>query len=358
MTVELDPDHLRQFCEGLARGTTVRISKSEIWDRFVEAFPGRPRGRRERAWLCEALQQARDRGVIAFPSRSGNSWDRSRSPALPTFVRRERTSDENDGPPAWKADPWHPKLSWVPDLPYLTDRQETLLRAVHDRLATGGFQSEVPMAVRSLKLVGEEKMLRDLVDTQLFEEGRLSLDLLACRRSPLPLPWERVGPGGDWIVFENSAPFSWTRRVLTELEAPPYGVIAYGKGQNFPRTLRYLLTVEAEVESLTYVGDLDVPGLQIADIAAQRLADVPGLPPLQRATDLYEQMLDAAADLGFEDGFPHEVDPPTPSAVREATSELPARLRAQVADVLEAGRRLPEEVLAPGRLQRYWQEAG
>ena len=61
MTVELDPDHLRQFCEGLARGTTVRISKSEIWDRFVEAFPGRPRGRRERAWLCEALQQARDR---------------------------------------------------------------------------------------------------------------------------------------------------------------------------------------------------------------------------------------------------------------------------------------------------------
>ena len=72
----------------------------------------------------------------------------------------------------------------------------------------------------------------------------------ARRRSPLPRPWARVGPGGDWIVFENSAPFSWTRRVLTELEAPPYGVIAYGKGQNFPRTLRYLLTVEAEVESL------------------------------------------------------------------------------------------------------------
>ena len=69
---ELSERGLQVFVGRLAAYPRSRIGMSDLWAALAEAFPRRPTGAAERAWLLAALQHASGQGVIELP-REGKS---------------------------------------------------------------------------------------------------------------------------------------------------------------------------------------------------------------------------------------------------------------------------------------------
>lgn len=355
MRPELDDQRLEEFERSLLSSTTTRIGAEALWGLMARVFPHRASGPAERHLLLEALMSLEARGSIRLPPRSGKRWDRSMDPPVPTSVDVVR--DRADAAPfPWRTFPWHPVLNWVNQCRSLSLFQVDFLRRVHDGFVNRAFCEPAPFKYRSLQLTGDEKMLASLATTALFGPSRLTLDLLGCLPDAVPLAWEVVGTGGRMVIFENAGPFAVARRVLGELRSRPYDLIAYGGGRNIVAGLGHLLTIDRQIESLHYVGDIDDVGLDIAwnaRICAARL----GLPPLQPATEIHRQMLAAASAFGHGDGWPARVRLPDVNRARLLDSVAPD-VRPHVERIVRAGQRIPEEVLGPTELRKAWTGIG
>lgn len=106
------------------------------------------------------------------------------------------------------------------------------------------------------------------------------------------------------------------------------------------------------VTRLMYLGDLDRPGLRIAQAAARVAADT-GLPTLEPALGLHERMLDAAARLGHPNGWPTRGRRARADDAQLVTW-LPTAIQSRVRAMLTANRRIPEEVLGLEELIAAW----
>lgn len=341
MSLTLDPARIDQFGASLERHHHRRIPQAVLWREFDTAFPNRPQGRENRAWLLAALRSLEAQGRIEFPSERGRLWDRRAEPALPRQVRRVVIEAPVEWD--WRAFPWHPKLLWVTTVGRPTPSQIAFLMRVHEGLVEGWFDKPAPLRHRSLQLTGDEKQLVRLHSTSLFGEDRLSLDLLGCAREPTPLAWERVGDRNTMIVFENAGSFHQAREELANLADAPFGLVAYGGGGTFRRSVRYITTLPFRVERLVYVGDLDRPGIRIAHTSAEAARST-GLPRLEPATVLHEAMLQQAAEFGSPGGWPHQPDLPLRA---EWLEWLDPSVRDRAAAIMDVSQRIPEEVLGP-----------
>ncbi len=329
------------------------MDRSSLWAVFAAAFPGRPQGADERQWFNAALETLADRGLIRLPAKNGARWDRSMGVPIPTSIDlvRQPLVNRDD---SWRSFPWHPRLHWIADLRSLADEQANFLRRVHAGLVAGSFTSRAPLKYRSLELTGDEKRLGKLMLSRLFGPGRLDTDLLGCLPEMLPLAWEEISDGPTMIVFENSGPFIVARNVLRQMTAPPYGLVGYGGGAGFELSVQYIKTIERPVERIEYVGDLDRNGLRIAR-SASLIARRDGLPSVAPAAGLHRAMVNACVRFGSPSGWPH------PSATKGTSPEdqslvewLSSEVRSDVVHVLEAGHRIPEEVLGPEELLAVW----
>jgi len=348
---ELDERRLDELERGLLAGTAARVGAQDLWRRLAQVFPHRTPGPAERRLLLDALKSIEERGSIRLPPERGKRWDRSMDPAVPTSVDIVRDHAARSGFP-WRTFPWHPSLHWVVQCRSLSVQQIEFLRRVHDGLVNGTFRETVPLKYRSLQLTGDEKMLASLATTSLFGPSRLTLELLACLPDALPLAWEAVGDGGRMVIFENAGPFAVARRVLAETKGRPYDLIAYGGGRSVLAALGHIKTIERSVESIHYVGDLDHAGLEIA-WSVRRCTQGLGLPAALPASELHRQMLLAAESFGHPQGWPGQE---RFSAIARAgiLEALSPDLRGRVDALLEAGCRIPEEVLGPDELRSAW----
>jgi hypothetical protein len=349
-TVALDPDRVAHFAELLRAHRGKRIPEKEIWDAFAKAFPYRPMGAAERGWLRSALDALAEAGVLALPAERSTYWDRSMDPPLPQLITRIDAPVQRRE--SWRGDTWHPFLSWIPGMPRLAEDQVYFLHRIQDALVDGSLRTPAPLRYRSLQLTGDEKRLERHMTTVLFGEGRLSLEMLNLYHDVLPLAWERVGPGGAVLVFENSAPFSVARSVLSAMENPPYGIVAYGAGRCFIQSVEHLLSIGCEVSSIDYVGDLDEPGLEIAKGAQETARKTGVLPIVCPAPGLHKMMLDAAERFGHPHGWPDAKR--TGLSNPSAADVLPADIRSRVLEIIAVGRRIPEEVLGPEEMKAAW----
>lgn len=348
---DLDELRLEQFERGLLASAGVRVGVEDLWRALAQVFPHRTPGPAERRLLLDALKSIEARGSIRLPPEHGRRWDRSMDPAVPTSVDVVRDQATPSSFP-WRVFPWHPNLRWVVQCRSLSAQQVEFLRRVHEGFVNGVFREPAPIKYRSLQLTGDEKMLALLANTSLFGTGRLTLELLACLPDALPLAWEAVGDGGRMVIFENSGPFGVARRVLADMKARPYDLIAYGAGRGVLAALGHVKTIERKVEFIHYVGDLDHAGLDIA-WAARRCAEDLGLPALQPASELHRRMLLAAESLGFPQGWPGNERFADVDRTR-ILDVLSVDLRGRVDAILSAGRRIPEEVLGPDELRSAW----
>ena len=215
------------------------------------------------------------------------------------------------------------------------------------------------IGLRQILVLGSRPAIRRLYGAwrgRLWGDAvKLTLDLLGCADDPLPLVWEEVGPRPTVILFENASSFSVARSVLAHLPEPPYGLVAYGAGARIERSLPYLRIISRQVLQIDYVGDLDRDGLRIA-LATQRAAAKAGLPIPRAAAGLHRLMLDACQDFGHSRGWPHRKKRITNAqGDADLLAFLPADVREDVAPILAADRRIPEEVLGPRQLSALWQ---
>lgn len=351
MGPELDEHRLDQFERGLLATTGTRVGAQDLWRALATVFPHRTPGPAERRLMLAALRSIAARGSIRLPPERGTRWDRSMEPAVPISVDVVRDQAVPSGFP-WRTFPWHPSLHWVVQCRNLSVQQVDFLRRVHDGLVNGMFREPAPLKYRSLQLTGHEKMLEALATTSLFGASRLTFDLLACLPDALPLAWEAVGDGDRMVIFENAGPFAVARRVLVEMEARPYDVVAYGGGRSVLAALGHIKTMERAPTSIHYVGDLDHAGLDIAAGVRAR-ADQLGLPPVLPASELHRQMLTAAVAFAHPQGWPSGEQWADNDRARVLATLAPDVGRA-VEPVLRAGGRIPEEVLGPDELRAAW----
>ncbi|MCE7892471.1 MAG: hypothetical protein DYH12_22660 [Sorangiineae bacterium PRO1] len=351
MGPEIDEHRLDQFERGLLAGTSVRVGAQDLWRTLAKVFPHRTPGPAERRLLLDALRSIEVRGSIRLPPERGNRWDRSMDPAVPTSVDIVRDQTAPAAFP-WRTFPWHQKLHWVVQCRSLSNQQIEFLRRVHEGFVKGMFREAAPLKYRSLQLTGDEKALASLTTTSLFGPGRLTLAMLACLPDALPLAWEAVGDGGRMVIFENAGPFNVARRVLAEIAARPYDIIAYGGGRSVLAALGHIKTIERGVESIHYVGDLDHAGLDIAWATRNCARDL-GLPAVLPATELHRQMLAGAEAFGLPQGWP-SIERFSEGDRQRILEVIAPSLRSQVTAVLRAGCRIPEEILGPDECRRAW----
>jgi hypothetical protein len=161
-----------------------------------------------------------------------------------------------------------------------------------------------------------------------------------------PAAWASVGEEPAAIVLENAGAYAVARAVLSRQPRPRYGMVVFGDGGRFERSVKSLVTIGRRIARLHYVGDLDGAGVRIA-IGAARAAAHAGLPPLEAAPQFHRMMLDAAARLGAPHGWPALPGRRTPVSEGAARGFLPPEVVDRVMLILGQDRRVPEEALGP-----------
>lgn len=350
---ELDAARLTKFAQQLRRSERRWVDTQCLWAAFSTAFPTLTQSSDRRQWFVDALGELSRQQIIQLPPPKGSRWDRSLHPAIPTAVYLLRPTE----PPkktAWKTFPWHVRLRWVSELPRLTAELEDFLLRVHQGLVHGGFEARAPLKYRSLQLTGREKRLGELAQTSLFGDGRLDLELLGCFSETPPLAYDSVSDAPSIILFENADAFSLARGVLRSIPTPKFGMVGFGGGNGISQSLPSLTMLGRPVHRITYVGDLDVHGLRIAARAARAAARV-DLPQVQPATELHLAMLASASRFGQPGGWKdNATQRPSAANLASLVAFLDPPVRDEVAKMLTAGNRIPEEVLGPGELLAVW----
>lgn len=350
----LPSDAMQTFLHCLVSAPRRRLESSGLWECFRQAFPYRPGGAENRKWLLRALEEAVVQGIIRLPSQRGNCWDRTLEPQLPTVVWKNQVQ-ETRRVESWREYPWLPQLDWVAHLPMLSEEHEAFLKRVQQALREGQLRQQAPLTYRSLQLTGNEKRLGELLHTSFFRPGRLSLELLGCVPDIPPLAMEEVGESNVVLIFENAAAFRTASRVLKQYVRPPYGLLGFGAGAAFERSILHIPFFKRQVECIEYVGDLDRPGLRVARNAA-RLANAQGLPPVLPARSLHRAMLQSIRQFGYPNGLEYDARERRKAAGdEELIGWLPEDVRMECLLMIQAGNRIPEEVLGPNELQQVWQ---
>lgn len=265
-----------------------RVHLSELWQLLDQTDPSTRMDTKRRQILADLIAELADVEILKLPA--ARSMDRSERPPLPKFVilPRESVPIEVTRPVVW-----HPSLSWVPQAG-LTRSQLRTVEMVNDWLHDNRDQMIVPSRERSLEIFHNEKALDRLVGTALFGPGRLTLELLRCRRVVPRLHCERAGDGNLLLVVENSDTFDSLLTVLRERDDHRVGLVGWGAGAGFEASVLSVANVAASITQIKYFGDLDEKGLRVP-LNASALAASTRLPTVHPASGLYGAMFRRAA---------------------------------------------------------------
>jgi hypothetical protein len=316
-----------------------QVKLTELQALLIAAEPALEHAPERRARLADVLGELVQVGAVQLPSE--RSYDHSAKPALPRFVRLDRAP----AAPRRRSGAevaWRPELAWAAELSLDTQTLSDL-RAINAFLRDGGSERAiVPLRERSLQLFGDEKRLEALISSQVFREGRLSLDVVRCRAVHPPFVFQPVGPGPDALVIENHHTFASLADVLPADGS--VGTLVYGAGGHFKGSVTYLADLPAQPRRVIYFGDLDVDGLDIPAYA-NGIAAAAALPPIEPATELYRLLL--------EHGLPAATAPVSAHRARELCAWLPRELRGASVTLLTRGERLAQEAVGMELLAQY-----
>jgi hypothetical protein len=329
-------------------GPRVTADIAEIFEVVDAVEPGLATAPWKRERVGELITELAFDGFLE-PSRT--RFDRSETPALPAFVRLLSRRAPGRIVAAAAGYPWRPELAWAASEPLLQHEFEQL-KAIQAFLRNGGGNRPVvPAPERSLELFGHEKLLdEDLRPSRLWTQGRLSYDLLRCRRAATPLPHRVVGPGTWLLVAENAAAFDSIAACVPN--GSPVAIVGWGGGGLFRSTVEWVAELPAiigreEITAIRYFGDLDVEGLRIP-IAASAVAERAGLPPVRPAVGLYARLLSV--------GRPQPAAPVAPEIAVELTAWLGPALAPEATSLLVSGQRLAQEAVGLDQLREsdHW----
>ena len=167
---------------------------------------------------------------------------------------------------------------------------------------------------------------------------------------------KRVGESDIALVFENVGSFRTAYSVLKRLRHTPYGLVGFGAGMGLVRSILDFRLIDHAIKRIEYVGDMDRPGLRIAQSVIS-IAELEDLPPVMPAKGIHRAMLESVRHFGYPDGMEYREDEKRSESSDEAlVAWLPDDIRPNILTIIRAGRRIPEEVLGPAEMLRVWEE--
>lgn len=329
----------QRMADSLASWPRRRVQLAELWELLDQVDPSSRMDVRRRRILAELISELAAADAAELPA--ARSYDRSEIPALPRFLTLPR---DCPAPELRKAVVWHPSLAWVPQA-RLTRSQIRTVGQVNQWLHDNRDHLKVPSRERSLEVFGDEKALDRLVGTALFGPGRLSLELLQCRRVAPRLNCESAGDGDLLLVVENSDTFDSLLTALRGRGDHWVGLVGWGAGTGFEASVLSIARINRTIAEIRYFGDLDENGLRVPANAAA-LAASAGLPLVRPAVGLYGAM--------FRRGAPQ-------LGQRKLSTEAAADLarwlgpdhHAQAEQLLMTGERLAQEAVGLSYLSRH-----
>ena len=323
----------------LAAWPRRRVQLTELWRLLDEADPATRTDVRRRRVMSDLVGELSGAGLVELPS--SESYDRTELPVLPRFLTIARQEKISAPSPR---EVWHPALAWVPGSS-LTRSQHATLRRVNRWLYRNRDDLVVPSRERSLEIFGNEKAMDGLIGTTLFGNGRLSLELLRCRRVAPRFHHEPCGDGDILLVVENSDTYDSVLSALLGRSDHRVSAVGWGAGTGFEASVLSISRMGDRVREVRYFGDLDEIGLRVPGNAAT-LAAVEGLPSVYPASGLYAAML----RLGIS-------QPGQRTVRREAANGLAAWLaedhRQDAIRLLLSGERLAQEAVGMAYLSRH-----
>jgi hypothetical protein len=324
-----------------------QVLLAEVWACMLGTAPELAADPTRRRRLRTIIDELVSENWLALPDHRA-SYDRARDPPLPRTVRLIASTQRATRVGAARGVPWRTELAWAATAT-LSEQQHNDLLRINDWLALERPRVIVPPRERSLQLfgAGREDHLHELSRSELFGEGRLTWDLLACAPVPPPLVWSQVGSGPWLLVVSGHETFASIRRTLVEAPVSPVGMVAHGAGPYFASAVTFTRTLDRPIERILYFGDLDAEGLRTPQ-EAQLHARAEDLPAIEPATALYELLL--------HHGHPSVTTPLTVTEGRHLAGWIAEDLRAEVTGLLVGGLRLAQEWVGYERLveERIW----
>lgn len=329
----------RRMADILDTWPRQRIQLDELWRVLDQADPTTRTDIWRRRTMGELIAELAAAQVVALPA--ARSYDRSQAPPLPKFLtmQRERVAEMPGRPVIW-----HPSLAWVPQ-GGLTRSQVATMERVNDWLYGSRDNLLVPSRERALEIFGDEKALDRLAGAALFGPGRLTLELLRCRRVAPRLHCEPAGDGDLLLVVENSDTFDSVLTVLRERDDHRVGLVGWGAGTGFEASVLSIARLEPTVTEVRYFGDLDENGLRVPANAAT-LAGSAGLPVVRPATGLYRAMFRRGVPRSGQRSLSLET-------ANGIASWLEPEQRARAVDLLVRGERLAQEAVGLSYLSQH-----
>lgn len=335
---------LRTLLDYIARYPKQRVSLVDLQTHAYQDLPlllGDPTTRTQ---FANAFTTAAQMGAITLPA-GAKGWETHTLPPLPRWVAKPTTPKSSSSPKPARV--WPERLRPASAIATRDDEKEALAK-IADWLRDHPDPQLVPIEERSLEVFGHEKALTALVDKRLFTTGALTLEVLACHPTPVPLPTVHIPGNGPTrlLVCENHAAYysatTATRR-LAEATRPDIHV-AFGGGGQFTVSHAEIVFLDPAPVRIRYCGDLDWAGLNIARHAATRYAAASqhGDPPLEPATGHFEWML----SHGVEQPDPSNRDNADTSALLGwMHSWLPSHMHGPVTDLLVRRVRISQETI-------------
>ena len=331
-----------EFATALARVANGRIivDLSTIWQCFYLARPELKSDVTGRRRLAADLRALAEHDVISLPA-SESSFDRTALPVLPRFVRLLAKSVAAEVKFNHHTFPWSLPMSFVAGLARLPNPRiaQQLNDFFRDDWAS---RDPVPVKERSYQIFGNEKTLERILDGQLGNNGRLTLEALRCYRVPL-VPVHRVfsESKGDVLIVENEATFDsisrWNAKHLK------FRMVIYGRGREVEKIAEFLIgEVQTRPGTIYYFGDLDRSGITMPYRLSRTLERKGGC-GISPATACYRLLLRQSPAIITTLDVEDELDDPPDSEWAAALHWLPLDLRTQAEALLAANRRIAQE---------------
>lgn len=322
-------------------GGHTRVSIDAAWRVFQKLYPKLSISTEARGRLAELLDNLAQQGNLRLP-KGKQGWDHTAKPPLPLWVEiaRERIIDAT---PSMDHVPWPPELAFAAKLKSKVHLK--VLLQIRDWLAGGGRKAvKVPLKERSAEILGDEKRLDQLLKTDLFAQGALTVETLRCYPVYPNLIWEAAGVNTSAIlIVENSNTYhsfcKWNAK------SKQYAACVYGNGFMIHHLCvelgKVIHNTNPEAE-LHYFGDLDAAGIRIPT-ELSRLTVEQGLPVVIPAEKWYEALLDQ-----FKRAQP-KLRKVSPGAwTDKALNWFSPDLHLRIANVFQQGFRVPQELVGTG----------
>ncbi|HEY5706184.1 MAG TPA: Wadjet anti-phage system protein JetD domain-containing protein [Terrimicrobiaceae bacterium] len=327
-------DSLRVEAAGAAR-----LDLDQIQRAFSTTFPHFDGSPNRRAKLREMLDALAAGQLVRLPADRKRAWQNQPAPALPLRLALVRETADKPARFDHQRFPWVRELAFIAELPLLHTPEEA--RHLHDFFKNGGASSPfVPTKERSWQIFGKEKRLNDLQHGQLFDVGRLTLELLRCRNVTQILAFScaPIAVSAPMLIVENESTFHSFCRLNHQLSI--YAGVVFGDGNTVLKAVDYLrdLAQATGVTVVHYFGDLDPRGLRIACVLGELMkqCNLSVLP----ADELYRALLTAPPPA---ERHPQPAD-------EESLTWLPAELRDAARDRLASFGRIAQEAVGWERL--------